>query len=67
MITIVGEKRCHFRRFLEGVVVRKLSEGKQVEPVVLIITAEDAEVNCNVHVPFVYIVVVDKNSRQRKV
>ena len=51
MITIVGEKRCHFRRFLEGVVVRKLSEGKQVEPVVLIITAEDAEVNCNVHVP----------------
>lgn len=41
---VISEKRGHLRGFLKRVIVSKLGEGKQVEPVVLFVIAENAEV-----------------------
>ena len=44
MKTVVGIEWRHLRRFLRSVVVSELCERKQVEPVVLFVVAEDAEI-----------------------
>jgi len=41
---IISKERGHFGGFLDGVVVGKLREWQQFEPIVLIVVAEDAEI-----------------------
>ena len=45
VITVVCEKWSHFRGFLPCIVVGKFSEGQPVRPVVLVVTAGNAEVS----------------------
>ena len=44
MKTVISEEERHLDGFLGGTVIRKLSKRKQVESVVLLMIAEDAEV-----------------------
>ena len=44
MEAIIREEGRHLGGFLEGIVIGEFGKGKQVEPVVLLIVAEDAEV-----------------------
>ena len=44
MKAIISKERRHSGRFLDGVVVDKLREWQQFEPVILIVVAKDAEV-----------------------
>ena len=45
MMAVVCEERRHFGPFLGGVIVCKFSQREQVDPVVLIIIAGDAEIS----------------------
>ena len=45
MKTVISEEERHLGGFLRETVIRKFSKRKQVEPVVLLMIAEDAEVS----------------------
>jgi hypothetical protein len=44
MEAAIGKARGHMGRFLDGVVVGKFTEGREVKPVILFMVDKDAEI-----------------------